>query len=30
MIYRPAYVEKTIAYTNTPFVKILTGVRRRD
>ena len=28
MIYRPLYVEKIMAYTNTPFVKILTGVRR--
>ena len=28
MIYRPLYVEKIMAYVNTPFVKILTGVRR--
>ena len=28
MIYRPIYVDKIIAYTDTPFVKILTGVRR--
>lgn len=28
MIYRPEYVEKIIAYKDTPFVKILTGVRR--
>ena len=28
MIYRPVYVEKIMAYTDTPFVKILTGVRR--
>ncbi|MBQ7378631.1 MAG: ATP-binding protein [Clostridia bacterium] len=28
MIYRPLYVEKIMAYTDTPFVKILTGVRR--
>lgn len=28
MIYRPIYVEKILAYTDTPFVKILTGVRR--
>lgn len=28
MIYRPTYVEKIMAYTDTPFVKILTGVRR--
>lgn len=28
MIYRPMYVEKIMAYTDTPFVKILTGVRR--
>lgn len=28
MIYRPEYVEKIIAYMDTPFVKILTGVRR--
>ena len=28
MIYRPMYVEKIMAYVNTPFVKILTGIRR--
>ena len=28
VIYRPIYVEKILAYTDTPFVKILTGVRR--
>lgn len=28
MIYRPIYVEKIMAYTDTPFVKILTGIRR--
>lgn len=28
MVYRPLYVEKIMAYTDTPFVKILTGVRR--
>lgn len=28
MIYRPEYVEKIMAYADTPFVKILTGVRR--
>ncbi len=28
MIDRPLYVEKIMAYTDTPFVKILTGVRR--
>lgn len=28
MIYRPIYVEKIMAYTDKPFVKILTGVRR--
>lgn len=28
MIDRPDYVEKIIRYTDTPFVKILTGVRR--
>lgn len=28
MIYRPDYVEKIMRYTDTPFVKILTGVRR--
>lgn len=28
MIYRPLYVDKIMAYTDSPFVKILTGVRR--
>ena len=28
MIYRPIYVDKIMAFTDTPFVKILTGVRR--
>ena len=28
MIYRPAYVDKIMAYADSPFVKILTGVRR--
>ena len=28
LIYRPLYVEKIMAYVDTPFVKILTGVRR--
>ena len=28
MVYRPLYVEKIMAYVDTPFVKILTGVRR--
>lgn len=28
MIYRALYVDKIMAYTDTPFVKILTGVRR--
>lgn len=28
MIDRPTYTEKIMAYTDTPFVKILTGVRR--
>lgn len=28
MIKRPLYTEKILSYTNTPFVKILTGVRR--
>ena len=28
MIYRPRYVDKIMAYADTPFVKILTGVRR--
>ncbi|MDD2401435.1 MAG: ATP-binding protein [Clostridia bacterium] len=28
MIYRPIYVENILPYTDTPFVKILTGVRR--
>ena len=28
MIYRPLYIDKIMAYADTPFVKILTGVRR--
>lgn len=28
MINRPLYVEKIMVYTDTPFVKVLTGVRR--
>ena len=28
MINRPLYIDKIMAYINTPFVKILTGVRR--
>lgn len=28
MIFRPDYIEKIISYMDTPFVKILTGVRR--
>ena len=28
MIYRPMYVDKIMAYADTPFVKVLTGVRR--
>lgn len=28
MIYRPMYVDKIMSYVDTPFVKILTGVRR--
>ena len=28
MIYRPMYADKIMAYVDTPFVKILTGVRR--
>ncbi len=28
MIPRPLYIEKIMSYVNTPFVKILTGVRR--
>lgn len=28
MIYRPMYMDKIIAYVDTPFVKILPGVRR--
>lgn len=28
MINRPIYTEKILAYVNTPFVKILTGIRR--
>jgi len=28
MIYRPTYIEKIMAYADTPFVKIVTGIRR--
>ncbi|MCD7811000.1 MAG: ATP-binding protein [Ruminococcus sp.] len=28
MIYRPLYVERIMKYVDTPFVKILTGIRR--
>lgn len=28
MIYRSMYVDKIMAYVDTPFVKVLTGVRR--
>ena len=28
MIYRPAYINKIMSYVDTPFVKILSGVRR--
>ena len=28
MIYRPMYVDKIMAYVDTPFVKVLAGVRR--
>ena len=28
MIDRSTYVDKIMAYTDTPFVKVLTGVRR--
>ena len=28
MIYRPMYVDKIMSYVDTPFVKVLTGVRR--
>jgi len=28
VIFKPTYVDKIMAYTNTPFVKVLTGVRR--
>ena len=28
MIFRPAYVDKIMTYVDTPFVKILSGVRR--
>ena len=28
MVFRPLYVDKIMAYTDAPFVKILTGVRR--
>ena len=27
MIYKPLYVDKIMAYVDTPFAKILTGVR---
>ncbi len=28
MIYRPMYVDKIMKYSDTPFIKVLTGVRR--
>lgn len=28
MIFRPAYVERIMLYTDAPFVKVLSGVRR--
>ena len=28
MILRPAYIDKIMVFTNTPFIKILTGIRR--
>ena len=28
MINRPLYIDKIMAYTDTSFVKVLTGVRR--
>ncbi len=28
MIYRPMYVDKIMAFVDTPFVKVLTGIRR--
>lgn len=28
MIYRPMYVDKVMDYVDTPFVKVLAGVRR--
>lgn len=28
MIYRPMYVDKIMAYVDTPFIKVLTGIRR--
>ncbi len=28
MVLRPAYLDKIMAYLDTPFVKILSGVRR--
>lgn len=28
MIYRPMYIEKIMEYVDTPFVKVITGVRR--
>lgn len=30
MISRPLYTDKIMAYTDTPFVKVLTGIRRCD
>ena len=30
MIYRPLYMDKIMPYVDTPFVKILTGIRRCD
>lgn len=28
IVYRPLYVDKIMAYVDTPFVKVLTGIRR--
>lgn len=28
MIYRPMYIERIMKYVDTPFVKVITGVRR--
>ena len=28
LVYRPMYVDRIMAYVDTPFVKVLTGVRR--